>query len=92
MCLAVPGRVVEKLDADPPFTSALVEFGGVRRRVSLACVPEAVQGDYVLVHAGVAISRINAEEAAKVLETLEQLELNEEILEQTSLDVIDQPH
>jgi hydrogenase expression/formation protein HypC len=56
----------------------MVEFAGVRRRVSLACVPEATQGDYVLVHAGVAISRINATEAAKVLAALEQLDLDEE--------------
>jgi hydrogenase expression/formation protein HypC len=70
--------VIEKIAAEPPFTSAVVEFGGVRRQVSLACVPEAELGDYVLVHAGVAISRINAEEAAKVLEALEQLGLEDE--------------
>jgi hydrogenase expression/formation protein HypC len=78
MCLAIPGRVVELLDAEPPFSAAVVEFGGVRRQVSLACVPEASGGDYVLVHAGVAISRINADEAAKVLAALEQLDLQEE--------------
>ena len=78
MCLAVPGLVIEIVDAQPPFTAAVVEFAGVRRRVSLACVPEAGQGDYVLVHAGVAISRINAAEAAKVLDALEQLDLDEE--------------
>jgi hydrogenase expression/formation protein HypC len=78
MCLAIPGKVVELLEADPPFTAAVVEFGGVRRQVSLACVPEAATGDYVLVHAGVAISRINAAEAAKVLAALEQLNLDEE--------------
>ena len=78
MCLAVPGLVIEIVDEQPPFTAAVVEFGGVRRRVSLACVPEAGQGDYVLVHAGVAISRINAAEAAKVLDALEQLDLDEE--------------
>ena len=82
MCLAVPGLVVEMMDEAPPFTSAVVEFGGVRRRVSLACVPDATQGDYVLVHAGVAISRINAAEAAKVLEALEQLDLNEDLSDQ----------
>jgi hydrogenase expression/formation protein HypC len=66
------------LDAEPPFTAGLVEFSGVRRQVNLACVPEALTGDYVLVHAGVAISRINASEAAKVLAALEELELDEE--------------
>jgi hydrogenase expression/formation protein HypC len=78
MCLAIPGKVVELIDAEPPFTAAVVEFGGVRRQVSLACVPEASHGDFVLVHAGVAISRINADEAAKVLAALEQLDLEEE--------------
>jgi hydrogenase expression/formation protein HypC len=77
VCLAIPGKVVELLDAAPPFTAAVVEFGGVRRQVSLACVPEASIGDYVLVHAGVALSRINAAEAAKVLAALEQLDLDE---------------
>jgi hydrogenase expression/formation protein HypC len=78
MCLAIPGLVVEVADELPPFTSGVVEFGGVRRRVSLACVPGAARGDYVLVHAGVAISRINADEASKVLQALAELELNEE--------------
>jgi hydrogenase expression/formation protein HypC len=82
---------VEKLDNEAPFTSAVVEFGGVRRRVSLACVPEAQQGDYVLVHAGVAISRINAAEAAKVLDALEQLELNEQLPEQPDAEWLHKP-
>jgi hydrogenase expression/formation protein HypC len=86
MCLAIPGKVVELLNADAPFTAALVEFGGVRRQVSLACVPEALMGDYVLVHAGVAISRINAEEAEKVLAALEELELDEEFPEQPAIE------
>jgi hydrogenase expression/formation protein HypC len=73
--------VIEMDDAAPPFTSAVVEFGGVRRRVSLACVPEATAGDYVLVHAGIAISRINAAEAAKVLAALEQLDLADDFQE-----------
>jgi hydrogenase expression/formation protein HypC len=72
--------VLETDDQQPPFTSAIVEFGGVRRRVSLACVPEAQHGDYVLVHAGVAISRINAAEAAKVLAALEQLDLDDDAI------------
>ena len=57
----------------------------MRRQVSLACVPEAREGDYVLVHAGVAITCIDAAEAAKVLEALEQLDLNEEFPEQTEM-------
>jgi hydrogenase expression/formation protein HypC len=77
------------LDAEPPFTAALVEFAGVRRQVSLACVPEAIKGDYVLVHAGVAISRINAAEAAKVLAALEELDLDEDFPEPPNVEI---PH
>lgn len=77
MCLAVPGKIVERITNDPPFASAVVEFGGVRREVSIACVPEAAEGDYVMVHAGIAISRVDADEAARVLETLRELDLEE---------------
>ena len=82
MCLAIPGQVVDLLDAEPPFAAGVVEFAGVRRQVNLACVPEAAKGDYVLVHAGIAISRINAEEAAKVLAALEALGLGDEDAEE----------
>jgi hydrogenase expression/formation protein HypC len=77
MCLAVPGKIVQLTEAAPPFSSAVVEFGGVRREVSVACVPEAVVGDYIMVHAGIAISRVDADEAARVLRTLEELDLDE---------------
>ena len=75
MCLAVPGRVVEWIERNSPFARAAVEFGGVRRQVSMAFVPEANEDDYVLVHAGVAITRIDADEAAQVVETLNELAL-----------------
>jgi hydrogenase expression/formation protein HypC len=68
---------VELVESEPPFASAIVEFGGVRREVSVACVPEATAGDYVMVHAGIAISRVNADEAARVLDTLRELDLDE---------------
>lgn len=77
MCLAVPGRVVTWIEREPPFASASVEFGGVRRRVSMMCVPETEEGDYVLVHAGIAISRIDADEAHRTLATLAELELDD---------------
>lgn len=77
MCLAVPGKVVQWLGREPPLASALVEFGGVRRNVCMACLTEATEGDYVLVHAGIAISRIDPDEAKRVWETLEQIDLEE---------------
>jgi hydrogenase expression/formation protein HypC len=75
MCLAVPGKVVEWLEREYPFCAATVEFGGCRRNVHMACVPDADTGDYVLVHAGIAISRIDSQEAERMLQTLDELEL-----------------
>lgn len=63
MCLAIPARVVERLQAD----DAIIDAGGVEKRVSLALVPEAAVGDYVIVHAGYAISRLDPEEALRTL-------------------------
>jgi hydrogenase expression/formation protein HypC len=70
MCLGVPGKVVRWLVRETPFASAEVEFDGVRRACNLACVPEAVEGDYVIVHAGIAISRLDVDEAQRLLEEL----------------------
>lgn len=77
MCLAVPGKIVELNNFDPTFASAIVEFGGIRREVSVACVPNSTLGDYVMVHAGIAISRVDAAEAARVLRTLQELDFDE---------------
>ena len=63
MCLAIPALVVERLQAD----EAIIDAGGVRKHVSLALVSEAAVGDYVIVHAGYAISRLDPEEAAHTL-------------------------
>ena len=73
MCLAVPGKIVRWIDRDPTFARAEVEFGGVRRVCHMACVPDAPIGDYVLVHAGVAITRIDTSEAQRVLSDLARL-------------------
>lgn len=73
MCLAIPGRIVEWRNRDPLFAQALVEFGGTRKECHMACVPEAQVGDYVLVHAGLAISRIDEAEALQTLAELRAL-------------------
>lgn len=74
MCLAVPGKVVEILDAtDPVFRRAKVDFGGIRKEINLAYTPEAEVGKYVLVHVGFAISVIDEEEAQRVFEYLKQM-------------------
>jgi hydrogenase expression/formation protein HypC len=74
MCLAVPGRVVEIMDAgDIAFRRAKVDFGGIKKEISLAYTPEAEIGKYVLVHVGFAISVIDEEEAQRVFEYLKQM-------------------
>lgn len=72
MCLGVPGRLVERVEPTEELASGVVEFAGIRRRVCLACVPEAQPGDYVIVHAGIAISRIDAVEAQRVFAYLQE--------------------
>ena len=71
MCLAVPGKIVSIDSEDPLVRQGRVEFGGVIREVSLACVPEAVIGDYVLVHAGFALNVVDEEQARLTLEFLQ---------------------
>jgi hydrogenase expression/formation protein HypC len=72
MCLGVPGRIVSA-DDDEGLRMGTVDFGGVARRICLAYVPEAELGDYVVVHAGFAISRVDAAEAAATLAALRAL-------------------
>ena len=73
MCLAIPGLVVRWIDREPTLARAEVEFDGIRRVCHMACVTEAEEGDYVIVHAGVAISRIDVGEARRVLAELARL-------------------
>jgi hydrogenase expression/formation protein HypC len=77
MCLAVPGQVLSVEDVEGA-RIARVGFGGVTRTVHLDFVPEANVGDYVVVHVGFAISRVDAEEAERTLRLLEAMGLLEE--------------
>ena len=72
MCLGVPGRIVS-IDDEEGLRMGAVDFGGVARRICLAYVPEAVHDDYVIVHAGFAISCVDAAEAAATLAALQAL-------------------
>lgn len=63
MCLAIPTQVVELLEND----GAVVELGGVRKEISLALVDGVAVGDYVIVHVGYALNRLDPEEAEKTL-------------------------
>ena len=78
MCLGVPGKVV-KIEPDPlGMTMGTVSFGGIKKEVCLAYVPDVEVGDFVIVHVGFAISKIDEEEAREVFETLRQMgELDE---------------
>lgn len=71
MCLGVPGRLIAWLDRDPLLARGQVEFDGIRLECHLACVPEAELGDYLVVHAGIAITRINAAEAERLIRELQ---------------------
>jgi hydrogenase expression/formation protein HypC len=73
MCLGVPGRLVERDERTDELVGGVVEFAGVRRRVSLACVPDARPGDHVIVHAGIAISVVDPDEAERVLGYLKEI-------------------
>ncbi len=78
MCLGVPGKVIAWIERDPTFAQAEVEFDGVRRQCHMACVPDADVGDFVIVHAGIAICRLDADEASRVLDELRRLDLAED--------------
>jgi len=77
MCLGVPGQIVTISDAANSL--GIVDVSGIRREINLVCIVdedhplERCVGDWVLVHVGFAMSRIDAEEAAKTLRVLEQL-------------------
>ena len=74
MCLGVPGRIEEISENDDPlFTTGSVNFGGVLREVILAGIKDAKVGDWVIVHAGFALNKLNEEEASEVFDYLRQI-------------------
>ena len=83
MCLAIPGKV-ESITGDDPITRmGRINFGGVIKEASLAYLPEVQVGDYVIVHVGFALSKVDEEEAQKVFGYLKQIgELDELAAEQ----------
>ena len=83
MCLAVPGKVVDTY-REHDVLMGKVDFGGVSRRVCLEHVPEVRPDEYVLVHVGFALSRIDEDEARRVFEFLEQMDQLEELREPAS--------
>jgi hydrogenase expression/formation protein HypC len=73
MCLGIPGKVIEIHD-DAGLRMGRVDFGGVRKDTCLAYLPEVEVGDYVIIHVGFAISKVDEEEALRTLEILEAMD------------------
>jgi len=73
MCLAVPGKVLSVEGEEPAFRTGNVDFCGVRKAVSFAFTPDVAPGDFVLVHVGFAISKVDEEEAARTYQYLAQI-------------------
>ena len=78
MCLGIPGRVEEFTNLAPLERTARINFGGIIKHANLAFVPEAEVGDYVIVHVGFAISKIDEKEANRIFEFLKELQPEEE--------------
>jgi hydrogenase expression/formation protein HypC len=78
MCLGIPGEIVE-VGESKGLRTAKVRFGGLVKEVCLECVPEAQVGDYVLVHVGLAISRVDRAEAQRTYETLQDMGMTSEL-------------
>ncbi|MEI7732331.1 MAG: HypC/HybG/HupF family hydrogenase formation chaperone [Verrucomicrobiota bacterium] len=73
MCLAVPGKIISVDTANPQTRTGKVNFGGIHKDVNLDFVPEAVVGDYVIVHVGFALSKVDEAEANRVFEYLREM-------------------
>lgn len=85
MCLAIPGHLLSIEGDDPLQRTGKVDFGGIIKQISLACVPEARVGQYVLAHVGVAISVIDEVEASRIFEYLVEAGALEEVEDDDAL-------
>jgi len=74
MCLGIPGEVLETHDGAGGLRYGTVRFGGASREVCLEFVPEAGVGDYVIVHVGMALSRISPDDAAETFRYLDEMQ------------------
>ncbi|MFA5059729.1 MAG: HypC/HybG/HupF family hydrogenase formation chaperone [Candidatus Omnitrophota bacterium] len=79
MCLAIPGKVMTVEGSEPFLKMGKVNFGGIIKEVSLAYVPDVCIGDYVIVHVGFAISKVDEEEALQVFEYLKKMDELQEL-------------
>ena len=79
MCLAVPGKIVDDIEIGG-IRIGRIDFGGITRQACLDYVPEAQLGDYVMVHVGFAISKVDEAEAHRALEVIQKMGLLDEEL------------
>ena len=79
MCLAVPGKIISIDEGEELLRMGRVSFGGIIKEVSLAYVPEAKIGDYVIVHVGFALSILDRDEAEKTLNYLREISVERKI-------------
>jgi hydrogenase expression/formation protein HypC len=78
MCLGIPGKVLEVFQSEGAVPMGKVDFGGITKEICLVYLPEVVAGEYVLVHVGFAISKIDEAEASEIFSFIEQIgELSE---------------
>ena len=84
MCLAIPGQIQSISETNPLMRMGKVSFGGIVKEINLAYVPEAVIGDYVIVHVGFAISTLDAEEAHRVFDYLQEMDELGELEDETT--------
>jgi len=78
MCLAIPGKIVE-LEEGGSMRMGRIDYGGITRHACLAYIPDPQIGDYVMVHVGFAISKVDPEEAARTYQYLAEMDQLEEI-------------
>ena len=74
MCLAVPGQIVSIDDSNPEMRMAKVNFAGVEKDICIQWLPDIVVGDYILAHVGVALNKIDEEEALETLRLFKELD------------------
>ena len=74
MCLAIPGKILSITGSDPLTRMGRIDFSGVIKQASLAYVPEVQIGDYVIVHVGFALNKVDEEEAQKIFSYLKQMD------------------
>lgn len=86
MCLAIPGKVESIMGDDPMTRMGRINFGGIIKEACLAYVPDVKTGDYVIVHVGFALSKVDEDEAHKVFEYLQRMDELDDLKDSSRTD------